>query len=744
MWGIIPAAGRGSRIQPLGLLQGTAAGRQPHAMAGPERPRAVSEYLVERMIAGGADQHLLRHRARQVRHPGILRRPAMAMPPIAYRRAAARRRACAMRSSAPTPLVARRRTGADRPARYGLVSGRRALPRFRTTALGFLLFPVDRPQHCSTPSSPTRQAGCARSRSSSQDAGSNWIWGAFKMPGAVFRCVARPLAGARPRRRISSARWSTPISATAARPSALGRGSAYVDVGTLHGYREAMCLLQQNRSDAVGQAMARRSRLRTGCSERDARGMMPMHFRLDEIRKTVDSARARGSTISTCRGARPRPTISSGDYPAVKWRRFADAIPADLTRQDRARHRLQRRLLFDRDEAARRRARARHRLRRRLSRAGPVRRRGRGRRYRIPAALRLRRRRARRAFRPRAFHGRALPFAPSAAGARPDPRACRRRHVRVPVDAARQRRASRSTSDYPFWETGAVRPARPFPSCISSSSATPAIRPTGGFPNRACAEAMLRSAGFEIVAHPEEEVYHLPARRARRPIRRGAVYPARGRRGMIEAAMIWNEPNNKSHWDPELDPDWARFAAMAIAGRRGDRGRGAAASPRVLGGISPIDPAFMQQHEGQGRSRPCRRRRRARLSARLESLADPRMAAEARRDPARDRSAGLGLARSASPPSAPRRCRSSGLHAHRRTAHRPGAAHPLVQPVRSAAAWPATTRHREAEGSSYYRHFYMGLMREDGTPKPALADFAAYTPELGICQWFHFEDPPAR
>ncbi len=56
-------------------------------------------------------------------------------------------------------------------------------------------------------------------------------------------------------------------------------------------------------------------------------------------------------------------------------------------------------------------------------------------------------------------------------------------------------------------------------------------------------------------------------------------------------------------------------------------------------------------------------------------------------------------------------------------------------------AWPATTRHREAEGSSYYRHFYMGLLREDGTPKLALRDFASYTPDLGICQWFHFEDP---
>jgi beta-xylosidase len=55
-------------------------------------------------------------------------------------------------------------------------------------------------------------------------------------------------------------------------------------------------------------------------------------------------------------------------------------------------------------------------------------------------------------------------------------------------------------------------------------------------------------------------------------------------------------------------------------------------------------------------------------------------------------------------------------------------------------AWPATTRHREAEGSSYYRHFYMGLLREDGTPKLAVRDFPEFTPTFGICQWFHFDD----
>ncbi|HLP26032.1 MAG TPA: hypothetical protein VK477_10160, partial [Acidobacteriota bacterium] len=42
--------------------------------------------------------------------------------------------------------------------------------------------------------------------------------------------------------------------------------------------------------------------------------------------------------------------------------------------------------------------------------------------------------------------------------------------------------------------------------------------------------------------------------------------------------------------------------------------------------------------------------------------------------------------------------------------------------------------------SSYYRHFYMGLLREDGTPKPAFEEFKRFAPELGICQWFHFED----
>ena len=62
---------------------------------------------------------------------------------------------------------------------------------------------------------------------------------------------------------------------------------------------------------------------------------------------------------------------------------------------------------------------------------------------------------------------------------------------------------------------------------------------------------------------------------------------------MLEAVMLWNEPNNLSHWDFHLDPDWSRFAAMAKCAAEAVR-RENPELKIVLGGISPIDANFIE------------------------------------------------------------------------------------------------------------------------------------------------------
>jgi len=207
---------------------------------------------------------------------------------------------------------------------------------------------------------------------------------------------------------------------------------------------------------------------------------------------------------------------------------------------------------------------------------------------------------------------------------------------------------------------------------------------------------------------------------------------------MIEAAMIWNEPNNKSHWDPELDPEWARFAEMAnLAGKAIRR-----ENPnllRVLGGISPIDPIFIrnmsqrgvldnvdvvavhgfpldwnlwQIHEWPDKLEEIRAE--TELPVWVTEVGVSTFGAEEVQVWGLQRTAELLIGRTP-------RIHWYSLYDLPRT-------------------WEATTRHKEAEGSSYYRHFHMGLLREDGTPKQAPDKFARYTPDIGICQWFHFED----
>jgi len=207
---------------------------------------------------------------------------------------------------------------------------------------------------------------------------------------------------------------------------------------------------------------------------------------------------------------------------------------------------------------------------------------------------------------------------------------------------------------------------------------------------------------------------------------------------MIEAVKFWNEPNNKSHWAFEIDPEWRTYAEMVKLAAQAVK----AEKPnilRVLGGISPIDPSFINRMQGYGALQDLNAIavHGFPLDWNLWSIHDwPNKIAEIEAVtnlPIWVTEVGISTFGA-------EEVQEFGL---RRTAEL------LMGRVDRIfwyslydlpSAWEATTRHREAEGSSYYRHFHMGLLREDGSPKLACEQFADYTPEMGICQWFHYED----
>src|SRR4051794_37358131 len=184
MWGIVPAAGRGSRIQPLGFSKellplGTRSRDEV------ERPCAVSEYLVERMVIAGADKLCF------VIAPGksdILEyfgqyghaNTAYVVQPRASGLCDAIFRA--------EPLI-----GCDELVTVGLPDTvwfpHDALCHLPDDTLSFLLFPVDNPELFDAVllehGDRVREIQVKK-----PSAASNWIWGAFKMPGAVFHELA--------------------------------------------------------------------------------------------------------------------------------------------------------------------------------------------------------------------------------------------------------------------------------------------------------------------------------------------------------------------------------------------------------------------------------------------------------------------------------------------------------------------------------------------------------------------------
>ena len=205
---------------------------------------------------------------------------------------------------------------------------------------------------------------------------------------------------------------------------------------------------------------------------------------------------------------------------------------------------------------------------------------------------------------------------------------------------------------------------------------------------------------------------------------------------MIEAIKFWNEPNNMSHWDFGIDAGWTEFAQMVGGAAQAVR----ALAPHlrlVLGGMSPIDPEFLVLLERQG------------LLEYLDTVAVHGFPLDWNHWQINEWPQKLDAIRAVT--NLPIWVTEVGVSTFGADEVQTFGLRRTQELLRGRAervywyslldlppTWEATTRHKESEGSSYYRHFYLGLLRADGSPKPALEYFDR---SLGIVQWFHFEDP---
>jgi glucose-1-phosphate thymidylyltransferase len=243
MWGIIPAAGTGSRIQPLAFskellpvgsyLEGSS-----------ERPRAVSEYLVERMVKAGVDKIcfvISPGKADILNYFGAHAWSANVFYAVQPQPAGL----CDALFQA-LPLI-----HPDEEVCIGLPDTiwfpDTALAQLPDGQLSFLLFPVKHPERFDAVVTDA-DGGVLEVQVKSAAASTNWIWGALKMPGATFAHLHELWSKRR------DEYLGTLINAyisEGGRAYGVKRGEAYVDVGTLNGYREALRLLDSIRPAPV-------------------------------------------------------------------------------------------------------------------------------------------------------------------------------------------------------------------------------------------------------------------------------------------------------------------------------------------------------------------------------------------------------------------------------------------------------------------------------------------------------------
>lgn len=186
MWGIIPAAGSGTRIQPLAFSKELLPVGSRHDGV-VERPKAVSEYLVDRLVLGGARKVcfvISPNKSDIMRYYGS----RLGEADFAY---VVQREPAGLCDAVFTaaPLI-----GPDEPVALGLPDtiwfpedALRALPDDR---LSFLLFPVDQPQHFDVV--VTDDHGRVQEvQVKSAEPRSKWIWGPSRCPAACSTSFMR-------------------------------------------------------------------------------------------------------------------------------------------------------------------------------------------------------------------------------------------------------------------------------------------------------------------------------------------------------------------------------------------------------------------------------------------------------------------------------------------------------------------------------------------------------------------------
>jgi dTDP-glucose pyrophosphorylase len=246
MWGIVPAAGVGSRIQPLAFSKELL----PVGSIdddGVERPRAVSEYLVERMVLGGASKIcfvISPGKSDIVEYYGA----GTSATPICYVVQPQAAGLCDAIFRA-LPLIAD-----DEHVVVGLPDTiwfpADGLARLGADDLSFLCFPVAQPELfdavVSDDAGHVRMVRVKQKRERTSE--THWIWGAFKVRGRALRELHELWLRREPRDPYIGTLVNEWL-ARGGRAIALRHGRAYVDTGTLGGYREAIRLLDAERGE---------------------------------------------------------------------------------------------------------------------------------------------------------------------------------------------------------------------------------------------------------------------------------------------------------------------------------------------------------------------------------------------------------------------------------------------------------------------------------------------------------------